>query len=203
MNILFFDTETTGLLDWKAPYFAPHQPELVQLGAILTDENLKERARIDVIVLPDGDIPEKASSVHGVTKDVADRFAVSRSAATLLFDDLLCVADRIVAHNADYDIPVMRRAFYMENRSQHGFDEVEIVCTKLSATPICRILKSNARHHADFKWPSLDEAHRYFFDRGVENAHNAIVDVEACKAVYAELARMDALLVRPAATRRD
>jgi hypothetical protein len=34
---LFFDVETTGMIDWKAPMLSPRQPRVVQLAAILDD----------------------------------------------------------------------------------------------------------------------------------------------------------------------
>jgi len=34
MTILFYDTETTGLPDFKAPSDAPHQPRIIQLAVI-------------------------------------------------------------------------------------------------------------------------------------------------------------------------
>ena len=38
MNLaLFYDTETTGLPDFKAPSEAQHQPHIVQLAALLVD----------------------------------------------------------------------------------------------------------------------------------------------------------------------
>jgi hypothetical protein len=38
---LFFDVETTGMIDWKAPMLSPRQPRVVQLAAILDDANGK------------------------------------------------------------------------------------------------------------------------------------------------------------------
>jgi DNA polymerase III subunit epsilon len=194
MNILFFDTETTGLVDWSQPVDHPGQPQVVQLGAILTDENLKERARVDLIVLPDvGEVPLRASDVNGITTEIAITYGVSNKAAALVFDDMMACSDRIVAHNAAYDVLVMRNSFMRAGLPTHGFDEVEIACTKLAATPLCRIPKPRMRHPGDWKWPTLDEAHRYFFDKSFEGAHSAIPDVLACMNVYREIVSMNAL----------
>nr|WP_299241463.1 hypothetical protein [uncultured Halomonas sp.] len=43
--ILFFDTETTGLPDWKVPSDSEHQPHLVQLAAVLADDDARQSSR--------------------------------------------------------------------------------------------------------------------------------------------------------------
>ncbi len=42
--ILFYDTETTGLVDDRAPPEAAHQPHFVQLACLLTENDGQERA---------------------------------------------------------------------------------------------------------------------------------------------------------------
>lgn len=193
MNRLFFDTETTGLWNWKAGIESPGQPELVQLGVILTDSAGAIRAKVDLIVLPNGVIPEGATATHGISTGDAQTYGVSNTAAALIFDDLMACADVIIAHNLAFDILIMRRAFHLANLPARGFDEVDMICTKLATTPVCKIKHKRPRHANDFKWPTLDEAHRYFFDTGVEGAHSAMPDVEACQRVFLELEKMDAL----------
>lgn len=59
---LFFDTETTGL----------KSPHIVQLAALLTEEDGRECARLNVIIQPEGwTIPDEAAAVHGITTDIA------------------------------------------------------------------------------------------------------------------------------------
>jgi DNA polymerase-3 subunit epsilon len=41
---LAFDTETTGIPDWKMPSESEYQPHLVQLAAILVDADTREKA---------------------------------------------------------------------------------------------------------------------------------------------------------------
>ncbi|MBW3637026.1 MAG: 3'-5' exonuclease, partial [Armatimonadetes bacterium] len=68
--LLFFDTETTGKADFKAPFSAPHQPKLVQLGAMLCAEDGGKVAQLEFLVRPDGwEIPDEAANVHGFTTD--------------------------------------------------------------------------------------------------------------------------------------
>lgn len=54
-TILFYDTETTGLPDWKSPSGGETQPHIVQIGAILCNAETKEVVdTLNVIVQPDG-----------------------------------------------------------------------------------------------------------------------------------------------------
>lgn len=44
---LLFDSETTGKADFKAPFSAPHQPKLVQLGAMLCTSDGGKMAQLE------------------------------------------------------------------------------------------------------------------------------------------------------------
>ena len=68
--ILFFDTETTGLVDFKASPASVNQPHLVQLGCILSEDNGEEISRLSLTVKPEGyEIPD--NMVHGITNAMA------------------------------------------------------------------------------------------------------------------------------------
>lgn len=74
IQILFFDTETTGLpLDYSLPRSAvDNWPRLVQLSWIVTDENGNRLKTADHIIRPDGfTIPMASSYVHGITTEKA------------------------------------------------------------------------------------------------------------------------------------
>jgi hypothetical protein len=78
---LFFDVETTGMIDWKAPMLSPRQPRVVQLAAILDDADGKMVRTIDAIVDPmtsnwsepvlDALINSDVSRIHGISYDRA------------------------------------------------------------------------------------------------------------------------------------
>lgn len=56
MNLLLvFDTETTGLPDWKKPSGSDEQPHIVQLAAHLVDDDDRKIIHtIDHVVKPNG-----------------------------------------------------------------------------------------------------------------------------------------------------
>ncbi len=52
MAYLFYDTETTGLPDFKARSHEPTQPHIVQLGLAWFDEEGREIGHGELIVRP-------------------------------------------------------------------------------------------------------------------------------------------------------
>ena len=58
-------------------------------------------------------------------------------------------------------------------------DGRQIVCTKESSTDV---LKLPGKY--GYKWPTLAEAYRHYTGEEIEGAHDALVDTEACLAVY-------------------
>jgi DNA polymerase III subunit epsilon len=181
--ILFFDTETTGKADFKAPVRSPRQPYLVQLAAILTDESGEEMSSLNVIIKPNGyTIPEDAAAIHGITQSIAMEYGVARLQALPLFLDLLKISKRIVAHNLKFDSLVMQIEFARSCFPDKPlFDPVQI-CTMSLMTPHCAI--PNSYGFPDFKWPKLQEAYRHAFGKEFEGAHDALADVKACKEIY-------------------
>ncbi|MEJ6520298.1 3'-5' exonuclease [Shewanella bicestrii] len=70
--ILPFDTETTGLPDWKSPSEADYQPHLVQLAALLVNDKFEIVKELDVIIKPNGwVIPDEVAAIHGITTERA------------------------------------------------------------------------------------------------------------------------------------
>lgn len=72
-NILFFDTETTGIPDFKSPSDAPHQPHLVEVAALVIDEDTRQVINgFHSMVRPDGwTIPDEVAAIHGITTERA------------------------------------------------------------------------------------------------------------------------------------
>lgn len=179
MPTLFFDTETTGKWDFSLDHTHPKQPELIQIGAILRDDNGINRAEIDAIVFTESKIDESAYEKHGISLELAEKTGISLKAASLLFEDLIHISDRIVGHNIDFDIKIMKRALWKSELDYTVFDEKDRYCTMKLSTDVLRLPSKKG-----FKWPKLEEAYKYFTNEDIINAHNAIVDVRACIKVY-------------------
>lgn len=191
---LFFDTETTGIVDWKLPSVHPSQPKLVQLGALLYDLNTrKEVSSVNITVFPSSwEIPQDAALIHGTTTAKAKAIGINLDTAVNVFRDLLQTADIAVAHNIKFDRVVMERASAMvdiafEREVDHPFAGKEMVCTMLKATPVVKVKARRPMHAEDYKWPKLEQCVQFFFERGIEGAHDALVDVRECANVFFEL----------------
>lgn len=180
---LFFDTETTGKAEFKLDASHRAQPRIVQIGAILADDAQKTVGEINLIVKPDGwTIPKEASDIHGITHDFAMRYGVHHDIVMTLFSRLVEHADVLVAHNFDFDSLVVRSAFTLMDSPQEltqRFAGKPSFCTMKASTNILRLPGMYG-----FKWPKLQEAHRFFLKRDFDGAHDAMADVRACMAVY-------------------
>jgi len=178
--ILAFDTETTGIPDWKIPSGDKAQPHIVQLAAALFDEDTHQVVQsMNVIVRPDGwDIPQETIDIHGITLEQAMDVGIPEPMAIDMFLELWGGRTRI-AHNTTFDNRIIRIATkrYSDDKTidrwKEGSQGSEWICTMLAARKIM-----------GGKQPSLQEAHKYFTGVDIQNAHSAWVDTMACANVY-------------------
>lgn len=191
MTILFFDTETTGLVVDGAPWES--QPHLVQLACILTDDDGLEHASLSCIVSPEGayTIPANVAHIHGIDTVKAEAVGVSLHCATRTFIELGRRANLLVAHNMKFDNVVMSAA---RHRTFPNIPPLATSthCTMEASAPILRLPPTPAMVRAGrgpFKPPRLAEAYAYFGFGELVGAHDALVDVRACAKIYFEIKR--------------
>lgn len=191
VHFLFFDTETTGVPTRRGapPSESEAWPHVVQLAWLLTDDRGRAVERETRLIAPDEfEIPPDATRVHGITTEYARIHGEPLSTVLHRFALALTRADLLVAHNISFDLPVLQAEFYR----LHGSAGPGVMlrtpgfCTMRSATEVCRI---PSRFGSGFKWPSLDELHRFLFAKGFEDAHDAAADVDACARCFFELRR--------------
>lgn len=181
MLICCFDTETSGIFDYKAPVTAPHQPDIVQVCAWLAD---KERiySKFNVFVHADTEIPQEAFEVHRIDRDLTARVGVSRIRACQMLDSFARKADLLVGHNISFDIKMMMAASIREGGKAESLKKPSY-CTMLNATDVCKI--PNPRFPNKYKWPNLQEAFKILVDpRGFDGAHDAEADVGASYELF-------------------
>jgi DNA polymerase-3 subunit epsilon len=188
--ILFVDTETSGLVKPHLSESHSDQPHLVQLGLLLCDERWDGRAvgTLELIVRPDGyAIPAEASNVHGITTEIAERSGVPLAVALSAFIHMRARADRLVAHNLDFDDLVMRAAIHRSGRKPSSPGPTDRACTMRMAGEIMKLpptARMKAAGFDKYKPPNLMEAYEYFTGKKFEGAHGALADCRACAAVY-------------------
>lgn len=185
---LFFDTETTGLpRSRNARETDLHNwPRMVQLAWLLTDESGELIEQNGCLIYPEGfDIPESASRIHGITTAHARQFGIPVSQALERFRDSIRRARLLVAHNYEFDRPVVGAEYHRAGWGENPLHGHSYVCTMKASTAYCRLPGPYG-----FKWPSLQELHTHLFGRPYAGAHDAVADVQACRHCFFELKRM-------------
>jgi len=155
-NILFYDTETSGQLDFKAPPDAPHQPRLLQLGLIMTDTTGNEIAIFKTLIRPDGwQIQPGAQAVHGITQEQAERDGIPLMVALNTFWALAATCQGKVCHNSDFDSKIMLGE-QLRSKAPPSLSEIPHFCTMKATTNVCRLPGPYG-----YKWPKLGEAYKH------------------------------------------
>ena len=181
---LFFDTETTGLpKNWKAPVTDLNNwPRLVQLAWILYDSRDQEVKRANGIIIPEGfTILTEASDVHGITTQKALDEGIDLNLALSEFASAMNEAEYLIAHNISFDEMIVGAEF-LRKEIENNLGAIPKICTMKTTTNVCKI---PGRY--GFKWPNLTELHQYLFNKGFEDAHDALADVKACADCFFEL----------------
>lgn len=189
-TLLFYDTETTGLPDFKAPSDADHQPHITQLAALLTDEAGNKLASLDLLVRPDGwTIPPELQELTGITMERAEQGGVPELAALSAFEALWRRASLRIAHNESFDARILRIGFkrFAGICDPDEWKAGPAKCTQVLSTPILKLpptekMKAAGRNH--HKSTNLGEAYQFFAGKPLSGAHNAMIDVMACKTVW-------------------
>ena len=141
MKALIFDTETTGMVQFRKPPEDPSQPDLIQLGMLLVDTvDWKPRARNSLLVqLAEGvRIEPAAKEAHGISEEDCARYGVAPIVACSLFNQACLQADIIVAHNLSFDSSIMKTALHRIGNKPHRMDGRQLVCTKEASTDVLK-----------------------------------------------------------------
>ena len=177
---LIFDTKTTGKANFRAPASDPCQPNLVQIAAVLLDDQLQERAAFCFIIKPTFySIPKEESDIHGITTEIAMASGIPLPDAMTLFLQFVQMAHCRVAHNLQFDDLIVNAAMHRLGDEIFS-DDQKTFCTMQAMTPICAL----PGQYRDFKWPKLAEAYQYCAGSKLDGAHDALVDVRACATIY-------------------
>jgi DNA polymerase III epsilon subunit-like protein len=185
--ILFFDTETTGLpKNWKAPVTdLDNWPRLVQLAYLVYDFDGNLIHSCNEIIKPNGfTIPMEASKVHGITTNTANQRGSQIEEVFELFSIHLKRAKVIVAHNMAYDEKIIGSEL-IRLGLESTLDSKEKICTMESTVDLCKIDGPYG-----YKWPKLEELHRFLFNHDFEGAHDALADIQATARCFWELKKI-------------
>lgn len=198
-TIIFYDSETTKLVDFKLPSDHEDQPYITELAAKLVDEDTRAvLGSLNLLVRPEGwEIGEEAAEKTGITMDLLHRYGVPLAQALEVFIAMWRNADLRVAHNESFDMRVFRTAlkrdvvFKDELVGDMEFADywkaAPAFCTQTNSTKIINLPpteKMLAKNMKSPKSPNLGEAYQFFTGQPLVSAHRAMPDVDACIAVY-------------------
>ena len=185
-----FDTETTGLPLFRERSHDPRQPHCVQLAYEVVDPETKvimnkTSTLIDVGV----DSEPVALETHKITREMTNTFGITAKNALDQFMDNIRKAKRVIGHNVQFDIRIMRimaARHEMADELKAIIDTKEVICTMNKSKPIVKCPpteKMVASGRGGFKAPKLSEAYLHFTGNELEGAHDALVDVDACREI--------------------
>lgn len=184
---LFFDTETTGLINFDLDLMHESQPRICQLAAALTDDKGNILDEMNAIIKPDGwTVPKQASDIHGLTTERCEAEGIPILEAPQLFNGLKVQCRARVAYNIDFDKRLLAREAQLAGL-EHNSEGIESFCVMRMAQPICKMPPSEkmmASGRRGFKPPKLQEAFFHFFGEEMQNAHDAMADVRGCMRVF-------------------
>lgn len=187
-----YDTETTGLPDWKKPSEAEHQPHLTDLCYLLFSKEGELIESMDALIRPDGwVIPPEVEELTGLSTDFLMINGIPEHEALAMFGRINKKADVRVAHNINFDERIMRIGIsrYFGKDVANRFKEKPIYCTANATKNIVKCPPTeamlNSRFKNQFKTPSMQEALSFFYPGEViGQAHRARPDAEACAKVF-------------------
>jgi len=180
--LLSFDTETSGLFDFKKPITDPGQPRLLQLAAVLSDNSGRERGLMSVLIRPDEwEVADGAFAVHGIATAQASAVGVPVVEALALFMRMLDQATHLIAFNLEFDCRVIERELFLLGANAASWKRGRL-------NRVCPMLLGAALRD-DGKWPKLAWLYEYLFSEKHEAAHDGLADARAALRCYIELRR--------------
>lgn len=188
----FFDTETTGLpRNWKAPVTDLNNwPRMIQIGYILYDTNGQHIQTQEYIIRPEGfTIPTEASKIHGITTERALDEGVPLQGVLEDLHHQISTSSLLVAHNMSYDEKILGAEFLRKYYS-NVIPGKKKLCTMQASVNYCAIPGPYG-----FKWPKLEELHKKLFNKGFDNAHNALADIRATADCFWKMKEMNLIKV--------
>ena len=180
-DVLFFDTETTGVSDraarWDTDFM--EYPHVVQLAWMHGNKAESH------IIRPDGwEIPQETVDVHGITTEYALEHGEPFAAVVDMFIQDCHAAGLICGHNIHFDTGIVKANILRElGREYYDANDVESALYKGKRIDTMRSTMKwvdARRANGAIKFPNLSELYSRCFPGETFPAHDALED---CKAV--------------------
>ena len=181
MQYIAFDFETSGLPSGRRNVEVTHETLKnydTCRGVSLSAARFSHRGRLldtfDSIIIPtDFEIGQSSIDVHGITQERANK--EGRPFTEVFMDFMKFIGPRttnMVAHNAQFDVSVLRSEMLRHNINSDLIDDISFNCTlKLYKERFLKPIR-------------LGVLYKEIFGEDFENAHNSLADCIACGRVY-------------------
>ena len=190
-DVLFFDTETTGIPDRAAKWDVDFMeyPRIVQI-AWMIGEHAESH-----IIRPDGwEIPDDTVEIHGITTEYAMEHGEPFVSVIARFLDFATNAGLLCGHNIHFDTGIVKANILRElGREFYNANDVEQALFKGKRIDTMRSTMKwvDARNSwGKLKFPNLGELYARCFPGETFPAHDALADTKAvarCLPVILEL----------------
>ncbi len=166
-----FDTESTGLFDYKLPADDPSQPRLASAAFILLDGIHAEPREFGFLVKPDGWVmTAEAEAVNGLSMEILEAGGTPVADVLDFWAGIIGDGYNIAAYNAQHDCKMIRSELRRAGRDDL-FTRTRNSCLM---RPMTSAMKGQRASGAK-GWPKLAEACEFFgIERG--GAHTAMGD---------------------------
>ena len=184
-NILFLDTETSGLpetlgfnkyYDYKESLRYKNS-RLIELGYTLyNNDNLINKTSF--IIKPDQFVINN-SYIHGITHEIALTEGITIDQVLENFYNVLKTINIIIGHNITFDLQIIKSECYRFNRNDiiNEINKKDIICTMIMGKTKLKLVK----------YPKLIELYYHLFKINVKQNHRSLDDCDLCSKCYFKL----------------
>ena len=177
---LIFDTETTGVPDFKKPADDPSQPRLCSVAACLVNEHGETIEEFYSLVKPVGwsdDVIARAADAFAINGLSMERLQKEGEDIGEILGELRWFQDRsegLATYGITFDTKIVR-----SERRRLGLDDLYGASPTFCVMQAARKLCPKAS-----KPPTLTEALRHILGEDLEGAHDALADAKATVKLF-------------------
>lgn len=189
MIITAFDTETTGLAQFRLPFWHPEQPWPVSVTAVkeAADGSI-EKVYTTIVKLPPGtEIHPKAEEVHGISYERTQAEGEDPIVVMHVLRDIFHASDIHCAYNLPFDDKVLMAMGHRtgvapdDSLREWLYGKSEPHCVMKHTRSYLRIPSDSGFGYRNIK---LEQAYRRIVGRPMEGAHDATADTLAALTVF-------------------
>ena len=197
-HYVVFDVESTGLFNYRledgspAPADGPGQPRLASFAAIITDKDGLELSREKHFIKPDGwfmpqgELPNgkpSAGSINGLTDEFLNEKGIPVAQVLDFWESAIHSNLIVAAFNSQFDSKMMRAELRRAGRDDM-FEDTPQTCVMRAL----KVYKDQGLAIRNGQYVKLSVACE-FFGIPLTNAHDAMADTEAARAILEILIR--------------